>query len=235
MNNNQPTNRALKRELRSCLGRDDFVAALHGLSERYPGRRLINPLLSFLYDQAALTKWRAVTGVGVVVAHLADHDLEAARVIMRRLMWSLNDESGGIGWGAAESMGEIMARHERLTEEFNAILISYISPGKNNLEHEGLQAGALWGVGRLARADNPATRAMVKHVGGLLPPYLGSADPMVRGHAVWAALSLNDQCLRDRLKTLAFDPARVMIYQNEQLTEVVIGEMITAETNQGGT
>jgi len=52
--------------------------------------------------------------------------MESARVIMRRLMWSLNDESGGIGWGAPEAMGEIMARHEQLTKEYSAILGSYI-------------------------------------------------------------------------------------------------------------
>jgi hypothetical protein len=46
--------------------------------------------------------------MGEVMAHLADKDMESARVIMRRLMWSLNDESGGIGWGAPEAMGEIV-------------------------------------------------------------------------------------------------------------------------------
>lgn len=25
--------------------------------------------------------------------------MDSARIVMRRLMWSLNDESGGIGWG----------------------------------------------------------------------------------------------------------------------------------------
>ena len=44
-----------------------------------------------------------------VVSRLADSDMEAARVIMRRLMWNLNDESGGIGWGSPEAMGEILA------------------------------------------------------------------------------------------------------------------------------
>jgi len=33
-------------------------------------------------------------------------------------MWSLNDESGGIGWGAPEAMGAIMARHTGLADEY---------------------------------------------------------------------------------------------------------------------
>ncbi|MEA3417440.1 MAG: hypothetical protein U9R02_15080 [Thermodesulfobacteriota bacterium] len=56
--------------------------------------------------------------MGVVVSNLADHDMESARVIMRRLIWNLNDESGGIGWGSPEAMGEIMARNNRLALPF---------------------------------------------------------------------------------------------------------------------
>ena len=55
--------------------------------------------------------------MGAVVAHLAEKDMESARVVMRRLMCSLNDESGGIGWGAPEAMGEIIASHEGLASE----------------------------------------------------------------------------------------------------------------------
>ncbi len=88
--------------------------------------------------------------MGMVVSNLADHDIESARVVMRRLMWNLNDESGGIGWGSPEAMGEIMARHSRLAQEFASILVSYINPDKNYIEHEILQRGVLWGIGRLA-------------------------------------------------------------------------------------
>ena len=31
-------------------------------------------------------------------------------------MWTLNDESGGIGWGSPEVMGEILAAHKGLAE-----------------------------------------------------------------------------------------------------------------------
>ena len=70
---------------------------------------------------------------------------------MRRLMWMLNDESGGIGWGAPEAMAEAMACHPRLAEEYVRILLSYIREDGNFLEYEPLRRGALWGIGRLAR------------------------------------------------------------------------------------
>jgi len=89
--------------------------------------------------------------MGAVVANLAEQDMESARVIMRRLMWSLNDESGGIGWGAPEAMGEIIASHDGLAKEYVSVLISYVWKEGNFLEYEPLQRGAVWGVGRVAQ------------------------------------------------------------------------------------
>ncbi|MGD9194313.1 MAG: hypothetical protein PVH58_20495, partial [Desulfobacterales bacterium] len=117
-----------------------------------PPKRAVNPLFSLLCSLDERLKWRAVTAMGQVVSNLAETDLESARVIMRRFMWHLNDESGGIGWGCPESMGEIMARCERLADEYGFVLISYIQPEGNYLEHEILQRGVLWGVGRLAHS-----------------------------------------------------------------------------------
>ena len=62
-----------------------------------------------MLDRDELIRWRAVSAMGIVTAALADARMDAARVIMRRMMWQLNDESGGIGWGIPEAMGEIMA------------------------------------------------------------------------------------------------------------------------------
>ena len=93
-------------------------------------------------DNDELVKWRAVTAIGSIVTLLAKKDIEAARVIMRRLMWSLNDESGGIGWGAPEAMSEIMAQSNKIAEEYNSILISYLNEQGNFLEYEPLQKGS---------------------------------------------------------------------------------------------
>jgi len=96
---------------------------------------VINPLFSFLYNNDEQVRWRTVTAFGAVVAKLADEDMEAARIIMRRLMWNLNDESGGIGWGSPEAMGETLARHEGLAKEYARILLSYARQDGNYLEH----------------------------------------------------------------------------------------------------
>ncbi|MBW2196206.1 MAG: HEAT repeat domain-containing protein, partial [Deltaproteobacteria bacterium] len=103
----------LKRKVLACLQSDNLDETLNELCQ-LPARQVINPLFSSLLSSKEQTKWRAVTAMGAVVANLAEQDMESARVIMRRLMWSLNDESGGIGWGAPEAMGEIIASHDGL-------------------------------------------------------------------------------------------------------------------------
>ena len=151
MSRHQTSSRHLKEKIRKLLLQQNIESGLAEIG-RMPARKAINPLFSFLCSLDELLKWRAVTAMGEVVNRLAGVEMESARVIMRRYMWQLNDESGGIGWGCPEAMGEIMARNENLAGEFWCILISYIRPDGNFLEHAGLQRGALWGVGRLAHA-----------------------------------------------------------------------------------
>ncbi len=126
-------------------------------------RKVVNPLISFVQSSDEHVRARAIASLGQVVATLADRDMESARVVMRRLMWSLNDESGGIGWGAPESMGEIMALHGGLAREFHKILISYVDSEGNYLEYEPLRQGAVKGLKRLFAAQ-PLIMAPYAHV-----------------------------------------------------------------------
>jgi len=140
----------LKQRAFELLKSADFEQALEELC-RLPARQVINPLFSFLYNNDEQIRWLTVSAMGAVVANLADKDMEEARIIMRRLMWNLNDESGGIGWGSPEAMGEILACHEGLAKEYAKILMSYTMEEGNYLEHEILQCGLLWGIGRLSQ------------------------------------------------------------------------------------
>lgn len=206
--------RAIKRKALDLLGQDDFDQALDELC-RLPGRRVINPLFSFLCHIDQKIKWRAVTAMGVIVANLAEKDMESARVIMRRLMWMLNDESGGIGWGAPEAMAEIMACHEGLAKEYVHILVSYMREDANFLEHEILQRGVVWGVGRLAQTCPRLLQS--KNAIQCLQPYLDSKDATVRGLAAWAMGLLGANTSRAKIEGLLGDNAAVEIYLNRKL------------------
>jgi HEAT repeat protein len=196
--------RSLKKKLFDLLNQGDLDKALAEIG-RLPHRQIINPLLSFIQSGSDKVKWGAVKAAGQVVTQLAESDPEAARVIMRRLMWTLNDESGGIGWGSPETMGEIMASHGGLAREYAHILLSYAREDGNYLEHEGLQRGLLWGVGRLSE-KRPE---LVRDAAGLFLPYLTSGDEVIRGLAARLMGLLRVKEARPLLQKLAQDESPI--------------------------
>jgi hypothetical protein len=212
--------RALKKDIRRLLVADDFGAALTAL-DRLAERRAVNPLFSFLYDTDMVVRWHAVTAFGRVLNNLARKNMEAARVIMRRLMWNLNDESGGIGWGSPEAMGETMAQHAGLTRQYSHILVAYINPQGNFLEHEVLQRGLLWGLGRLAQARP----AHIRPAATFLHPFLESHDAIHRGLAAWGLGSLQDASALPLLKPLTGDKATLLLYDDLQLQNHTVGNL----------
>ena len=212
--------RSLKNKILKQLKKKDFVKSLEEICQ-WPARQVVNPLFSFLYSGDENIKWRSITALGEVVSHLAERDLESARIVIRRLMWNLNDESGGIGWGSPEAMGEIMARSPQLAQEFSNILVSYIRPDGNFLEHQILQRGVLWGLGRLAYAQPH----LVEEAATLLRPYLQSKDPTLRGLAVWTAGALPSESTISWIKNLLNDKKKVKIYLDGTLVECSINQL----------
>jgi hypothetical protein len=191
---------------------DEFEQRLQEFSH-FPGRQVINPLLGFLCSPQDLIKWRAVKAIGVVVALLADKDMESARIIMRRCIWNLNDESGGIGWGVPEAMGEIMALHEKLAEEYVCILQSYIRKAGNHLENPLLERGVVWGLGRLAQVRPH----LLRDSGPDIIAYLESKDPVHRGFAASALGFLKEDSYLEQLEPLMNDCAELNVFENGKL------------------
>ena len=140
--------RKLKRRMHELLCMADENRAMEEISLMAP-EKAVNALFTYIQNTSESVKWRAVRAMGRVVSGMAQSRPERARVIMRRLMWSLNDESGGIGWGAPEAMGEIMARNRNMAREYRNILLSYINPQGNYLEYAPLRKGAEWAVDRV--------------------------------------------------------------------------------------
>jgi hypothetical protein len=157
------------------------------------------------------------------MADLADNDMEAARVVMRRFMWSLNDESGGIGWGAPEAMGEIMALHDKLAEEYAHMLVAYMREDGFYLELPQLQQGLMWGLARLTIAKPALLKA--KNVITYLLPYLDSDDSTVRGLAAWTLGLLHAEEAVAYLEKLVNDPARVKIFLNRTFVPDTVGNL----------
>ena len=216
------TDKAFKRRIISWLKTGSLDTVLAEV-RRLPPRQAVSPLIACLFDAGDIIKWHAVSALGVVMADLAKEDMEAARNIMRRLMWSLNDESGSVGWGVPEAMAEIMANHEGLAEEYAHILVAYMREDGLYWEFLPLQRGLMWGVGRLAEARPDLLKKW--EAPAYLFPYLDSEDPEVRGLAARALGILRVEGAKMKLAVLKNDSSGVLLYDKGRLETRTVGEL----------
>lgn len=233
------SSRQIKQDVLALLAVDDLDHIGQEIG-RYPEKELVNPLFSALSRPEELVRWHAISVFGQVVPRLADQDMEAARIVMRRFLWSLNDESGGIGWGAPEAMAEIMLHHDRLAAEYLHMLLSYLRPDGplahqdgNFLELPALQRGLLWGIGRLAAGR--ATELVKRGVIADLIPYLLAEDGGVRGMAAWALGHLEAGEIREILLPFAEDMHPVRLYQDGRMRIVTVAELVREALNRNST
>jgi len=161
--------------LRRFLEENDLAAIVRLARVR---RRVLSHLTALTYDPDPTIADRAIAAMGPVAGVLADADPEFVRGHLRRLFWLLNDESGGIGWRAAEAIGEIIrARPARFAEFIpNLIWLLDMEP-----EDAGrFQPGILRGIMRVAEVNDLADRGDLHD---LLEKLRGSENPEVRALA----------------------------------------------------
>lgn len=167
-----------KRRLRELLAARRFaeiVAAAAG------SRRVLSDLLAATYDPDPEIGWRAVAVMGRAAARIADRDPASVREHLRRLHWTLHEESGGVCWRAPEAMGEIVRRRPVLFGDYVPIVVHLLDElADEDLTH--FRAGVLWAIGRLgALAADPVAEVLPAMVAALADP-----TPQVRGAAAWA-------------------------------------------------
>lgn len=212
--------RSTKLAVVDLLDSGDLQAALEAI-RRMPRQHALKALLSCLLHGKERVRWHAVSIVGRVVGDLAEEDLEAARIVMRRYMWSLNDESGGIGWGIPEAMAEALVCHERLATEYAHILVSFMRKDGFFLEYEPLQRGVLWGIARLAMVRPELL--LDKNAPRYILSYLESADDAVRGLAALALGNLQVQEAVPRLALMVGDQQELRLYRDDSINTVTVG------------
>lgn len=204
--------RAYKNQIRLLLEGKGSRTEILEFCRLFP-LKTVNALFSFLYSTDASIRWQAVSAIGEAADALARVNLEASRVVMRRLMWNLNEESGGVGWGSPEAFGEICAKNRLLSSEYAKILISYIDPKQNFIENPFLQQGILWGIGRVAHVRPDDVREAPPH----LIRFLQSPDPDLRGFAAFAASAFHDPATDPWLEILSEDSSEIIIFIDHKL------------------
>jgi hypothetical protein len=209
----------LKDHLRDCLANQDYKAILELAGRK---RRVLSFLTALTYDPDPLISWRAVEAMGLAAGRVSDDDPEYVRGHLRRLMWLLNDESGGIGWRAPEMMGEIIRSRPERFAEFVPIIISIL-----DMEEEDairFRAGALWAIGRLAQVMPEAVQAAIPRI----IPCLADLNPQTRGMAVWCLGQLGaPKPMIDR-EALLEDKGPVDFFADGQLVCAHVGQLARA-------
>ena len=178
----KPYGRKTKKQVGEILALGSRSQALARLAQ-IPDAQLTGHLFSYFYNMDELIKFRSVTAMGELAPRIAQNSMEKARILLRRIMWNLNDESGGIGWGAPEAMGEILSKSPALAREFKSILFSYLDHRGNHIEHDILQRGVLWGIGTYLRT---APRDLLDVTREQLHAQMASEDSIKRGYAIRA-------------------------------------------------
>lgn len=221
--------RELKKKILLLLQKDRWPDITVELKQ-YDEKELIHHLFTALCSTNEICKWHAVSAFGEVVPLMGRKDPEAARIIMRRFLWNLNDESGGIGWGIPEAMAEVMVHDDMLFDEYCHMLISYIREDGpeiyadgNFLELPALQRGVLWGMARLisTRREDMLAREVDKDLG----KYLFSGDHLVGGLAALSLGLCGKDFWLDKIQELTRQRASFLLYWNQELEEVTVSAL----------
>ncbi|WP_415719112.1 DVU0298 family protein [Maridesulfovibrio sp.] len=217
--------RRIKKEVMDALESENWETEFEGLMEKHSMQALVAPLFASLCAPAVIVRWHGITCFGKVISRMVKEDTARARIVMRRIMWMLNEESGGCAWGVPEAMGEISAVNETMAAEYGKILLSYSHEDEegpeNFLEFPTLLRGAVWGVARLAQ-DRPqiaaqATKDMIR--------FLSYPDPVIQGSACWALGGLKAVESVKKLEALTDNDTVIDIYKDSSLQSVTVGRL----------
>jgi rubredoxin len=209
-----------KSRVKALLDAEDY-AGLTSLSDAHGGK-VSNSLISLAADLDEERRWRAIRALGLVTARLYDREPEQARRVVRQLIWNLNEESGGIGWGMAEAFGEILALREELAAEYGSILACHLIEADRSLDHEDLRRGVIWALGRIRVFPKDLRKEIIP----ALIKVLLQDNPTLRGTAAWALGEMGDREALPPLKDLPKSEEMLSIWADKKLIRISLNEAV---------
>jgi hypothetical protein len=203
--------RSLKKEIEGALREGDLERVAHyALFDK----KVFRILISLAYDKEDLLCWRSIEAMGRAAEAVAKDDPLTVRGIVQRLMWSIREESGGIGWSAPEMLGEIVVRSPAAFADIVPIILSFH-------EEESFLRGVLWAMGRMTRGGNIEVDGAYEIAGEAL----AHEDPFVRGLALYAIPTTRIGEAAGRIAAMTGDEGRFTFYEDHELVEMRVGEM----------
>jgi hypothetical protein len=168
-----------------------------------------------LYDLNEGIRWAAIeTVAGLMRQWWASGKKEQVRNYIRTLFWSLNDESGGIGWSSAQTIAEIIMQIPELADPYASMLIAH------TLDEPPLVKGGLWGIGSMGTAALDSVIFFREKVMQMFQ----SSDDETLGLASWAMGEVGLKEALPYLRLLENDNRTVYIYIGGEFVEKTVGE-----------
>jgi len=219
------SNRSRKADVLKILERRDFDALRKWAEEvRNPFR----VLMSLAYEAEGILWWRTMEATGIVAAVQATIDIERVRDFVRRLLWLMNDESGGLARFAPEMIGEILVNVPAFIDDTAEILPSF-------LKEEPFERGTHLAIYRVASVNTgPFLKSIPKIVKSL-----DDSDPYIKSYTAMILGVLGDSRFCEGIKTLAGDRTSVVVYDFDsgnldETTVANIADMVLKQIESSG-
>lgn len=203
----------LKNNIKAALLEPDFDSIV---SMALKEKGVFRILISLAYDKTELICWRAIEAIGKAAGALKKKDPDFVRNIVQRLLWSLSEESGGIGWSAPDMLGEIVINAPDVFSDIPPIILSF-------KDEESFLPGVLRAMGRIAESGINRLDRNLCH--DIIIKSLNDKSPFVRGIAIWAASMLKMMELKDKISLLLKDDEFFLLYEDHGLKEISVKEM----------
>ncbi len=208
-----------RQQLIQFLESNDLMSAAALVKQN---RRRLSHLVRLAYDKETLTGWRAIKAIGIAAKAIVDQEYPFLRETIRKLLWSLSDESGGIGWSAPEIVGEIVCSDPERFQDIIPIL-----SGIYDIEEEVFRPGILYALSRVAEERSD-----------LIIPYkdlairaLGDKNPLVRYFGLEVISRIkgrmtvqNNDVVDGYMRKLVADTAEVWVYKDYNFFSIQIAE-----------
>ena len=160
-------------------------------------------------------KWPAIEAVGELMKRWWEQGENAkVREYIRNLFWSMNDESGGIGWSSPQTIAEIIVDIPELIDPYGNMMVAH------SLEEPFLVKGGLWGIGKLGRLIIEA----VDFFRDKVLAAFNSDDPETLGLAAWSMGETGFKPALIFLKKLSLRTEPVCIYIEGDFELKTLGE-----------
>ncbi|MGC8578825.1 MAG: DVU0298 family protein [bacterium] len=177
----------------------------------------LSTLLSLSYTTDNYIKFKVIRATGFVVDKIIDQELEFIKTTISNLLWSLNDDSGSVGWSSPELLGEIISTRIDLLKEYIPLVISMLK-----IKETYFRAGVLWAMGRIASVEP----SHIKPYAPFINMYLSDPAAETPGYAVWCLKLINAKIPEEHISHLLEDTSEIVLLDTDgSISKKTISEL----------